>query len=297
MRVANRYIWLFGTKTSEVWYDAGTFPFPFTPHPAGIMPYGVAAAFTPAVANGVLYWLASGTSGAGQVLRATGFTPEIVSTFPLRHQILNSGSLTLSVGDQADEEGHTFYLLTIPGAETTFCYDVQENIWSERATWISELRKFIPWRPRWHAYAFGEHRWLDAAGGKIYRSDQTYGTDVDSREIRRVRRAPTLLSEQERLFFQSFELELDRGLGLAAGQGSDPQVMLRWSNDGGNSWSSEQWRSAGKTGEYNKRVIWNRLGSARRRVFEISTSDPIPWRVINAYIHLGQTPKALRQAS
>lgn len=73
------------------------------------------------------------------------------------------------------------------------------------------------------------------------------------------------------------------GAGLP---GDDPQVMLRLSNDGGKTWISEQWRSAGKTGEYWRRVRWNRLGSARRRVFEVSVTDPVPWRLTGAYLDM-----------
>jgi len=60
--------------------------------------------------------------------------------------------------------------------------------------------------------------------------------------------------------------------------------MLRMSNDGGKTWGPEVMRSAGKIGEYGKRVIWNRLGSGRRRVFEVAVSAPIPWRFVGAYL-------------
>ena len=65
---------------------------------------------------------------------------------------------------------------------------------------------------------------------------------------------------------------------------SDPQVMLRISNDGGKTWISEQWRGAGKLGEYFRRIRWNRLGQARRRVWEVSVTDAIPWRVVGCYL-------------
>lgn len=68
--------------------------------------------------------------------------------------------------------------------------------------------------------------------------------------------------------------------------GADPQVMLRVSNDGGKTWITEQWRSAGKTGEYLRRVRWNRLGVARRRVFEVIVSDPIAWKLTGAYVEV-----------
>src|SRR3972149_14181 len=72
--------------------------------------------------------------------------------------------------------------------------------------------------------------------------------------------------------------------GFVQWPGSDPQVMLRISNDGGKTWVTEQWRSAGKMGEYHRRVRWNRLGAARRRVFEASVTDPIPWKITGAYL-------------
>jgi PKD repeat protein len=65
---------------------------------------------------------------------------------------------------------------------------------------------------------------------------------------------------------------------------SDPQVMLRISNDGGKTWISEQWRGAGRLGEYFRRIRWNRLGQARRRVYEASVTDAISWRIVGAYL-------------
>lgn len=64
----------------------------------------------------------------------------------------------------------------------------------------------------------------------------------------------------------------------------NPQVMLRISNDGGKTWISETWRGAGKLGEYKRRVRWNRLGQARRRVFEVSVTDSISWRILGAFL-------------
>jgi hypothetical protein len=58
--------------------------------------------------------------------------------------------------------------------------------------------------------------------------------------------------------------------------------MLRWSNDGGHTWSPEQWVSAGRRGDYGRRAIWTALGRSRDRVYELSVSDPVPWVFLNA---------------
>lgn len=63
--------------------------------------------------------------------------------------------------------------------------------------------------------------------------------------------------------------------GADSTQGSDPQVALQWSDDGGATWSNELWRSLGRLGERKKRVRWERLGSGRRCSFRISCSEPV----------------------
>jgi hypothetical protein len=101
-----------------------------------------------------------------------------------------------------------------------------------------------------------------------------------------MRRAPHLSKENVKLFFGPLQLDMETGLGLTTGQGSDPTVMLRWSDDGGHTWSNERMVSAGAIGAYKARVKFNRLGSGRDRVFEVSVSDPIPWRLVDCYLDI-----------
>jgi hypothetical protein len=80
--------------------------------------------------------------------------------------------------------------------------------------------------------------------------------------------------------------------GTEAGQGSDPQVMLRWSDDGGHTWSSEHWISMSKIGEYGYRAIWRRLGMTtklRDRIYEISGTDPNKIVIVGAELFLSGT--------
>lgn len=72
-------------------------------------------------------------------------------------------------------------------------------------------------------------------------------------------------------------------LGLASGP-RDPQAFLRWSNDGGHTWSNYYAVGAGQAGNFSVRAVWRRLGRARVRCYELSVSDPIPWRVVDAYL-------------
>ena len=91
----------------------------------------------------------------------------------------------------------------------------------------------------------------------------------------------------DRVHYGSFQLDVQTAVGLnGAGQDSDPQVMLEVSNDGGNTWGRPVWRSAGKIGEYTKRLIWNRMGASRDRVFRIKMTDPVKWVILGAYVDI-----------
>ncbi len=57
--------------------------------------------------------------------------------------------------------------------------------------------------------------------------------------------------------------------------GVDPQITMRYSDDGGKTWSNTFSRSMGRMGEYSARIYWNRLGTGRDRVFEFTGSDAV----------------------
>ena len=64
----------------------------------------------------------------------------------------------------------------------------------------------------------------------------------------------------------------------------DPQLSVRISRDGGNTWGIEHLLNCGQAGEYKTRAILRRLGQARDFVFDIVATDPVPWRIIDGYI-------------
>jgi hypothetical protein len=153
----------------------------------------------------------------------------------------------------------------------------------------------------------------DYENGKIYSLENEQYTD-DGDTIRRLRRAKHLTTDLQRQFFESFQIQFQPGVGLSGivpgtftgyllledgyvlltesgalielnevyTQGVDPQAMLRWSNDGGSTWSNEHWVSIGKQGNYVNRALWRRLGWSRDRIFEVVITDPIKAVIVSA---------------
>jgi hypothetical protein len=228
-----------------------------------------------------------------------GFSVEKISTPALESVFRTYNTVSDAQADIYSDVGHLFYLLHFPTENVTWAYDLTTGIWCKRGTWVPALNQFVVWRPRWHAQAFGEHRILDASTGALYRMSSTIGTDVDGAGIRRLRRSPIISTGQDsgaqaevipnqRLFFASLELAMEVGLGNAVDPGSDPRVMLRQSKDGGRTFGSELWRSAGKLGDYTRRPIWNRMGMARQCVIEVSFTDVTPFRLLALFANLAQ---------
>lgn len=288
MAVVNRLIYLFGSQTSEVWYDAGTSPIPFQAHPSGLIQFGTPASASPKVVAGTVVFLASTLNGSGDVMQMQGFTPVSVGNYSTQYAFSNFTSFTDAIGDCIDYKGHTFYTLYFPSQNASFMWDAELQVWTQIGTWITETGQYVAWRPAFHAFAFQQNRCLDRAGSGIYNLTSDSYVDVESRPIRRVRRAPGLVKEDERLVYNQFILGIDTGDALQNWQGSNPMVSLRYSDDGGRTWSVEDWRSLGYIGEYGTVVIWNRLGASRRRVFEVCITDPVPSRFVSAYLKMGK---------
>ena len=108
----------------------------------------------------------------------------------------------------------------------------------------------------------------------------------DSKLIRRVRTVKAVKQDGKMLFHGQLEIFFESGVGLITGQGSDPQAMLQWSDDGGHTWSPEVWRSAGKIGAKNWRAVWNRLGSSRQRNPRLIVTDPVKWVITGSNLEV-----------
>lgn len=108
-------------------------------------------------------------------------------------------------------------------------------------------------------------------------------TSASSTAIQRIFHSGVVQNMEKLSTMGMLQVVFEQGTGLITGQGSDPQVMLQFSDDGGKTWSHEKWRSIGKIGRYKHRSIWRRLGSFRSRIFRWVISDSVAVVVLSAY--------------
>ena len=275
------YLWIFGLNTTVVFQDTGNASFPFQRVAGSQIEMGCGGAQTIVTIDNTLMWLGSSDRGPAVMYRADGFLPTRVSNHALETAMQGYPRTDDATAYPYEESGHLFYRIDFPsanaGAGATWLLDIATQKWCERGSWNVQLGTYSANRSRYHSYCFGKHLTLDYANGNIYDQSLNY-SDESGAPLRWLRRAPHISSGQKWLTFSRFGLVITVGDGLdgAPGPGTNPQVFLRWSNDGGRSWGNRRAASLGKIGQFMLRVFWTRCGRARSRVWEVSGSDPIP---------------------
>lgn len=279
-------LWMIGTETSEIWGYFGTLTNPFQPLVGAVIPYGTVAPWSVTVDNQIK-WLSQTSAGALIFVSASGYDPQRISTHSTAW-LWSGYSRTTTVTDAESfpyqDQDHPFSVLNFPTADATFVTDNATNTWHQRGYWDSANTKYRVYRPRVHCYAFGRHLIGERSTGMIATMDVTYTSESDESVIRRVRQAPGILDELRAVKYPRLSVLMETGLGLASGQGSNPLIAMQYSDDGGHTWSDERLCSAGAMGAYSTVVYWDRNGVGRHRVFRVICTDPIPWRLTDAYL-------------
>lgn len=268
----HRELWVFGEQSTEIWFNSGATDFPFERANGAYLERGCAAGGSVARVDNTVFWVGDDRI----VYRADGYTPVRISDHGVEALLEKFPSLSDCVAFEYTQKGHKFYVLTKP-FEFTICYDVATGYWHNR-----ESNGREDWRVHTHALAFGKNIVGDAANGKLYELDlDTFDEDGDLLISRAI--TPTLWGESNRTTMPRFQVDMEAGPGLTTGQGSDPQIMLDWSDDGGRTWSNELWTTLGKKGEYRAIAEWRRLGMFERRNMRVSISDPIKRVLLGGY--------------
>jgi len=282
-----RQVYLLGETTTEVWNDvgnviAGITTFPFQRVPGTFSQNGIGARFSLARFADSFICVCKDTRGDSTIEMMQGYAWVKISTHAVEQSLTNE--ITSDAFAYTYQiEGHEMYVCTFPsiGNGLTWVYDGSTKSWHKWLYWDSANAVYTRHRSNCGAYFNNMYVVGDYQNGKLYSIENAVYTD-DGATIRRLRRAKHLTTDLQRQYFEEFQIQFQPGVGLNDGQGQDPQAMLRWSNDGGSTFSNEHWVTIGKIGNYLNRAIWRRLGWSRDRIFEVVITDPIKAVIVSA---------------
>lgn len=94
-----------------------------------------------------------------------------------------------------------------------------------------------------------------------------------TQQLRRLRRFALPYDEN----FQEFisRLEIVAAMGVGDATTPDPEIKIRFSRDGGNTWGAYRTMAIGAAGAYTKRAYTTRIGRGRNLVAELIMDDPV----------------------
>jgi hypothetical protein len=315
----NGQLFLIGEKSSEVWNDQGTFPVAYQRIPGSSTQQGIIAPFSVARVGNSFAYVSQNIRGLNQIVMMNGYIPQRISTHAVENSLLDQYTED-AIAYTYQLEGHEVYVVSFPTIDITWAYDFTTQLW-HKWLWVDAYDNYHRHRSNCAAVFQGYVVVGDWENGNLYQLDQSAYTD-NGNEIRRLRRAPHLVTDLQRQYFDELQLQFQPGVGINgfsrdrntylgdpfiigasetfvikyqdidvigyAGQISvrdvlyNPKAMLRWSNDGGSTWSKEYWQDIGQQGKYKHRAIWRRLGMARDRIFEVVVSDPVKAVIVSA---------------
>jgi hypothetical protein len=294
--VNNRRIWALGSKTTELFQDSGDATTPFIPIPGSVMNEGTNSYQSITTIADTVFWVGSTKEfGHAQIFAGAGLQPRVISTPPISYAISASTNIAEAEALSYTQRGHVFICWTWPslngGRGQTWCYDLTEEAWHQRATWAAAGGDFqyLRWSAR-ASCAFAnpasgllaaplvgqvDSFWLCTLSLDTY-TDQLPGTPSTTQPIIRLRTAPYLSAENQWFFLQQIELGIEASLGgLTA-----PNVMLRLNPNNGASasWTPFMPAAIGLQVDGQAVAQWFQLGRARadRLVLQIVQNNAAP---------------------
>ncbi|MFA3282207.1 hypothetical protein KWE44_09295 [Acinetobacter baumannii] len=263
----NGQLWLVGERTTEIWHSTGSADQPFLRVSGAYINCGCIAKNSLAQFGTSLIWLSQTDVGDGQVVLTEGYQVKRISNHAMEQEFASYERLDDAVGYSYQQEGHSFYMLSFPTANKTWCFDGSTGMWHERS-YYNLNSQHERHRSQVHCFYKGKHYVGDHTNGIIYELSLDAETD-NGHMIMRERTTPVINPKGQRLIFDALEIFIQTGQHV----NREPIVMLDWSDDQGQTWSFDQQETLGKVGEWKKRVIFRRLGQAFNRVFRLRVTD------------------------
>ena len=293
-QIMNHNEWfVMGEETGELFQNVGGTGFPFQRiqganiQKGGFSKFGIVSfdnsfAFVGGGKNELpAIWKVAGSSSAAKI--STSAIDTEIQKYT-REEISNCFAMTYQ------KNGQFFAIFTFESttiASKTFAYNATSSALAGRHNW-HELQSGISdnrWRVQSIVKAYGKLLVQDQSTGKIgYLNDNVF--DEYGETIKREKTTQPFRQVDEAQFWDHLEVRMESGVGLASGQGSNPTIRMKFSDDGARTFSSEFSRSFGKVGEYTKRTVWRRQGRVPMdRVLTLTCTDPVKCNLLSAHVN------------
>lgn len=244
----HRELQFYGARTIEIWFNSGASDFPFARQGNAFIERGCLDRDSLIKIDNSVHFVGDDRV----VYRLNGYDPVRISTHAIEYQIADAQWYRAFTYTQF---GHKFYVLNTDVG--SFAYDMATGAWHERRSLGRDN-----YRIRNAVSCYGETIFGDGYTGKLYIPDLDVNTE-DGEVIPIEIQIPSLQTNRLRTTLYAFEAQIQAGVGNS--DDTNPQIILQYSKDGGNTFSAELSRPMGAVGAYLTRCIW-RLGISYRQL-------------------------------
>lgn len=259
---------LFGDKTIEFWGDSGAADFPYARIGSSAIEWGLAARWSLCKYMDGLVFLRKNRLGQVQVAIQSGVSATSISTPEIDYVLSQYSATSDATAFTYMLSGHAMYQINFPTANESWLYDGQSKSWS-KVQYSTSGRH----RGEIQVQLLSRNYVTDYENGKLYRFQDGVYTDDGATIVREFVSRHQSIGDYST--FSTIWLEMEGGVGLQTGQGTNPQLMMQISRDGGHEWGAEIWRDIGAVGKYTARAVFNRCGSARDWLYRFRVTDPV----------------------
>ena len=267
MEISNGLLWLYSTNVRQAWQtNSNNTNKPFVFRTSGVEDAGLSAVDSTCSVGGQQYFVGSYDQGSPMVFQ----DDKVISNTALNKE-LSGTDVSLATSFVLVENGHVFIVFNFPSLDKTYVYDTTNGEWHRR-THRNDLGENTAWKPYFVINWNGTTIMGSITDNKLYTYSNSITTQSDGGEILRLRTSPNLINESRVISYNRLNINCRVGEGLE-NNSTPPQLMVRYSNDGGYTWSSRITTDVGSRGEYSRDVEIRKLGRGKQFMIEVSISD------------------------
>ena len=267
---------IYGDRTTEFWGDSGAADFPYARIGSAAIEWGLAARWSLCKFMDSLIFLRKNRLGQVQVAIQSGSNGTAVSNPEIDYVLSQYSAVSDATAFTYMLSGHPMYQINFPTANASWLYDGQSKSWS-KVQYGSSGRH----RAEMQVQLLAKNYVTDYSNGKLYRLAEGTYTDDGVTIVREFVGRHQSIGDFSTI--STMWIEMEAGTGINFGQGSNPQLMMQISRDGGHEWGSEIWRDIGAMGKYKARAVFNRCGAARDWLMRFRVTDPVKTVFIAAW--------------
>lgn len=275
--VNNDEAFMFGELGAEGWYFSGAATgIPLSPTQTSLE-YGLIGRDAICSIDNSLAWI----DHEQTVRMLRGNSPVVISDPSIASIIQSWPKPEVTRAFSFSIRGHEWMALRNP--KGCLLWDATTGLWHRR-----QSHGLDTWRVGCSVRAFGKVLVGDAINGTIWQVDPDAHAEGSEPLVRELV-SHTLGPSGQPFTLERLEVEVETGVGLASGQGSDPQIWAQFSRDGGRTYGTRMLRSLGASGNRNLRVVWNGpFGDfpPHGGVIKLGVSDPVRLVVTKAHAEI-----------